>query len=228
MTKKPTSLQRWLRYHREALLVEKFYLRVEDTPDLEPLLTSEPWARLVDATFHSNTVRDWSEQTSRQSEHVRDAIKKARRDGCTLLLHIDDDEMLFVPGGLQALRRELHRATDTGAFNMHALTLEALAPASGDGAHGAETSGEGAASEECHFAACRAFRHARKAYGAYGGNPVSAGKSFGNLAEPGLQFNSPHHYMVEGRGLVQRTTTAHSGYMRGTVILPVSCLRASN
>lgn len=222
MTKKPTSFDRWLRWHREALGVERFYLRVEDTPDLEPLLTSAPWADLVDATFHTGTVRDWSGQTNRQGQHVDQAIGKALRDGLTHLLHIDDDEMIFAPGGLAALRRTLRLATASGAFNLHALNLEAIAPAASAEALGKSADSDASTGDEhwCHFAECRAFRHSRKAYGAYGGNPLSAGKSFGTLTAPRLRMSSPHHFASSrDRG------GAHCGNMHGSVILqPHTCV----
>jgi hypothetical protein len=210
MTKTPTSFDVWLRYHTDALHVHKFYVRVEDTPELEPLLTSPPWSELVEATFHTDTVRDWSGQTSRQFDHVCSAISKARRDGLTHLLHIDDDELVFCPGGLRALQRELSRAPSRGTYNLHALTLEALVPRS----TGALAESEEQPGAPCHFATCRAFRHRRVTFSAYGGSPVSAGKSFGVLGFAPLQPASPHHFCGE------RFYSAPSGYARGTHVLP--------
>ena len=220
-------------------------------------------------------------QTERQANHVHSAIAKARRAGLTHLLHIDDDEMVYVPCGLHRLRCELGHATAGGAHNVHALTLEALAPlvsaasspappptapnssggagdssgfvgnsscSAGGGGAGdscrtgsigsASSSGEGGDNDSSHGTAsgvndasatavdgeaeegelcpfsCRAFKHVRSSYGAYGGNAVSAGKSFGSLACAGLTFASPHHYSLASR---PRRTSAHYGYLKGTV-----------
>ena len=56
MTKGPVSFERWLTYHAEALRVVKFYLRVEDTPELEALLSAPPWSERCEATYHSGMV----------------------------------------------------------------------------------------------------------------------------------------------------------------------------
>ena len=49
MTKRPTALSTWLRYHRLVCGIERFYLRVEDTPELAVLLGSAPWDACVEA-----------------------------------------------------------------------------------------------------------------------------------------------------------------------------------
>ena len=94
MTKRPCSFERWLQYHRDALRVERFYIRVEDTPELQGLLSSSPWEECCDVSFHADTTRSWTGQTERQSTHVEYAITRARADGLTHLLHIDDDVCL--------------------------------------------------------------------------------------------------------------------------------------
>ena len=188
MTKKPQGFEFWLRYHVAALKVERFYLRIEDTPELEPLLSSAPWSECCRSTFHTNTVRCWSGQTERQSTHVAHAVASACADGLTHLLHLDDDELLYLPSGLRALQRELGRAP-SGIVNLHALTLEALVPRD-DEALTLDTN-DAADVSRCPFVRCRMFRHVRTSFAAYGGSPVAAGKSFGLLSCPSLQFNSP-------------------------------------
>ena len=47
MTKKPCCLETWLRYHRDVCGVLRFYLRVEDTPELAELLGRAPWDACV-------------------------------------------------------------------------------------------------------------------------------------------------------------------------------------
>ena len=93
MTKQPFDLPTWLTYLHTKVGVMRFYIKVEDTPELEPLLTSPPWSGRVHASFHTDTVRCWSGQTERQSMHVAHAIELARNDGLTHILHIDDDEV---------------------------------------------------------------------------------------------------------------------------------------
>ena len=93
MTKRPANFETWLAYHRDVVGVARFYLRVEDTPWLEPYLSQPPWCDCVQANFARATVRDWADQTARQMTHVTISINCARKDGVTHLLHCDDDEV---------------------------------------------------------------------------------------------------------------------------------------
>ena len=209
MTKKPSSFERWLLYHTRALHVHRFYIRVEDTPELEALLTSPRWSDKVVATFTTDTGwRCWSGQTERQSNHVKSAVASALHDGVTHLLHIDDDELLYLPSGLRALQRELARAP-RGVSNVHALTLEALV----DRDKAEELDAGGAGHDWCPFTACRAFRHRRQDYSAYGSAAQASGKSFGVLSQGPMPM-SPHHFGVD------RFHSATNGFMRGTMLLP--------
>jgi hypothetical protein len=55
MTKRPVDLLTWLRYHREHIGVCRYFIRVEDTPELSEVLCTSPWSDLVEATFASKT-----------------------------------------------------------------------------------------------------------------------------------------------------------------------------
>ena len=171
MVKQPGEavLETWLTYHAEELGVERFFLRIEDTPELELLLCQPPWDACVTATFHETTERDWSGVAARQATHARSAIDAARRDGLTHLLHLDVDEALYCPNGPAALRRAIARAP-ADAVSLHARNLEAVVT-----------------SVRCSnpFAEARAFRHRPWDYGAYG-YPPSSGKSIGVLRCPQL------------------------------------------
>ena len=70
MTKKPKNLHTWLEYHRQCCGVERFFLRVEDTPELRELLNSPPYDGLVEASYHSGGIRDFFGQADRQARHV--------------------------------------------------------------------------------------------------------------------------------------------------------------
>ena len=49
MTQRPCCLETWLRYHHDVCGVLRFYLRVEDTPELAGLLAR--WAPHVEAVY---------------------------------------------------------------------------------------------------------------------------------------------------------------------------------
>ena len=165
MTKQPACFESWLQHH-VSIGAERIYLRVEDTPELEALLSAPPWDKVVKARFCQNTVRDWSGQTHRQVVFVDDAIQWARDDGLTHLLHCDDDELLYCPSGREPFVRELS-TLPLNIGNVHALTLEALVP-----------------SIECTnpFTQARAFKHKPAAFSSYGSAKHNAGKSLGGKA----------------------------------------------
>ncbi|KAL1512034.1 hypothetical protein AB1Y20_005308 [Prymnesium parvum] len=173
MTKQPSNLHTWLRYHHEQLGVRLIFLRVEDTPELSELLSSAPWDELVVATYASRTQADYITQVERQSEHVNHAISQARERGLTHLLHLDDDELLYCPSGVRSLHRALCRAPQR-AVDLHLENLEALLP-----------------TDECTnpFVQASAFRHKPATFCAY-----SNGKSIGRLDCPELVARGAHHF----------------------------------
>ena len=188
MTKRPIHFETWLAYHADVVGVERFYLRVEDTPELEAMLTSERWAGKVQATFDnsfgSSTRRDYEAQTVRQSEHIEAMIQCAARDGLTHLLHLDDDELFHCPEGLDALRHAVGGASPA-ILDFHALTIEALVPA--------ECGLLAASADFDPFRMCQAFRHVPEKYTSYGLVEYCAGKSLGKL-RPDLTTCGPHHF----------------------------------
>jgi hypothetical protein len=177
MVKSPANFETWLSHHHQTLGVQRFYIRVEDTPALEPLLSSPPWNTLVEATFSSANERDYFEQMDRQSAHIARAIPAARAAGFTHLLHIDDDELIHCAAGAPALMRELASA-DPSRPDLHLHNVEALLP-----------------SPNCAnpFTQARAFRHHPTKYCSY-----TNGKSFGRLSAAGLRSHGPHHFRSAG------------------------------
>lgn len=126
MTKRPTAFETWLKYHRDICNIEHFYLRVEDTPKLDNLLSSSPWASCVTVEYDTG-ARDYFGQMDRQNRHINSVLPRARAAGLDFLLHIDDDELLYCPGGLNGLQAALSRAPHS-AGNIHVHNLEALPP----------------------------------------------------------------------------------------------------
>ena len=178
MTKKPSNFDVWLRHHHHHVGAERFYLRVEDTPDLSQLLSRPPWDNIAKARFATKMVRDWHGQTRRQMSFVDDAIEDARADGMSHLLFLDDDELLYLPHGQTTFVRIVERLPSQ-IVNVHALTLEALVP-----------------SIECDnpFTSARAFKHKPADYSSYGSARHNAGKSLGVLRCKRLHCAGPHHF----------------------------------
>ena len=102
MTRQPLGMAIWLAHHAQHCQVSRFYIRVEATPELRALFDQSPWCDLVRAEFidGDDCVRDnGSLQANRQGAHVNESVVAARAEGYTHLLHIDDDELLYLPAG---------------------------------------------------------------------------------------------------------------------------------
>ena len=183
MTKRPLELSTWLEYHHKGLGIRRFYIQVEDTPQLTSLLCAPPWDRLVVPCFVNGTSRDYFGQMQRQAAHITAVLPRARADGVTHLLHIDDDELLYCPSGVAALIAQL-AAAPASCPDVHLCNLEALLP------------GDACASP---FQEATVFSHYPTRYLSY-----TNGKSIGCLDEQSLRPQGPHHFRTErdkgGRG----------------------------
>ena len=76
MTKNPIAFGTWLAYHHDHCGVCKFYVRVEDTPDLMTLLNTAPWDDLVEVDYASGR-RDYFVQMDRQNAHIERVLPRA-------------------------------------------------------------------------------------------------------------------------------------------------------
>ena len=93
MIKKPKNIDTWLNKHRD-LGVCHFYIRLEETPELEEYLEQQP-----DVTVQkgkSTGVNEYLEKQTRQDVWVNEAFKLAKSDKSPTkwLVHIDGDEIL--------------------------------------------------------------------------------------------------------------------------------------
>jgi len=167
--------------------VGHFFLRVEESSALAHYLQQTPPFDTLCTVTHAErpTLRGWKEQSVRQMEHIRSSIVQARALEFSHLLHLDDDELLYLPTGpraFQAAARQCSQHLGDGLVDLHALTLEALSPPLSP----IESSNP--------FAECCTFRHCACDYDSYGSGRYSHGKSIGLLAAAGLAPFSPHHF----------------------------------
>ena len=216
------DLSDWLQHHR-ALGVAHFFLRVEEACEATRQLLAEHdvWRLCVHATFADGLQsRDCGGmQTSRQDQHVQLSLEHARRAGCTHLLHVDDDELLYLPSGWHALHQCLSDASD--AAELHVRNLEALAPRADCAAP---------------FRECIAFRHRPAEYCGYGRLCGSTGKSIAVLRQLGLVPLGPHHFgtctpaglavgragLLAGRAQRAAALAAGAGRSSETALLPAA------
>ena len=91
MMKNPKNIETWLEMHR-TLGIDKFYIRLEDSPELVASLKSQPDVKLD--ISQSSGVNEYVEIQNRQGKMVENALLEARKDGIDWLIHIDSDEIL--------------------------------------------------------------------------------------------------------------------------------------
>jgi hypothetical protein len=91
MMRRPKDIDDWLEYHR-AMGITRFYIRLEDSEELEEYLDGQPDITLE---IGKSTGKDeYKEIQTRQCKMVDDALKKAQEDKMDWLFHIDADELL--------------------------------------------------------------------------------------------------------------------------------------
>lgn len=124
LTRKPLHFEWWLRYHMQ-LGICHFFIHVEDTPELLPLLASEPYRGVVtisqkgDASHFKDNY--WTLQ-DRQRAHVNTSLARAREMGIEWLFHVDDDELIW----LDKPFAEVVAAAPKGTTNITFSNLEAI------------------------------------------------------------------------------------------------------
>lgn len=97
--KNPKNIETWLKLHRDVG-ISRFYIRLEDTPELVEYFRSQPDVHLVVAD--SKSADEYADLMARQSQMVDLALDLAKKDGIDWVIHIDCDEVL--DGGLDEIR----------------------------------------------------------------------------------------------------------------------------
>jgi hypothetical protein len=98
MMKNPKNIDQWLKKHRD-LGISKFYIRLEESDDILPLLKAPD---IYVESGKSTGVNEYLEIQTRQIEWVNKALEMAKKDDITWLIHIDSDEILS--GNLDEIR----------------------------------------------------------------------------------------------------------------------------
>ncbi|NBU04940.1 MAG: glycosyltransferase family 2 protein, partial [Sphingobacteriia bacterium] len=91
MIKKPKNINTWLDHHRN-LGISRFYIRLEDTPELETILQSQK--DVVVQIGKSTGENEYNEIQVRQRKMMNEALKSAKTDNIQWIIHIDSDELL--------------------------------------------------------------------------------------------------------------------------------------
>lgn len=88
MMRKPKNIEIWLDHHR-SMGISRFYIRLEDTPELVDFLKNQPDVVLTEGT--SDGSDEYHRSFTRQNNHVDNSLKISDMDW---LIHIDSDELL--------------------------------------------------------------------------------------------------------------------------------------
>lgn len=112
--KNPTNFKFWIEYHINKCNVKKIFLRVQDSPELIPLL--ENYRNIIEPTYVNNNNEPFNVI---QTNYVNDKVKENLNNILTHILHIDDDELLFLPNGLIPFYEELINNNSYGNFKVN-------------------------------------------------------------------------------------------------------------
>lgn len=174
MTRHPLAIESWLNHHRNTVGVDHFFICVEDSPDVERLLRRK-YSHCVTMTSNRNSdaTPGYFSLMDRQAAHVNRSIELARQRGFTHLVHIDDDELLFCPSGVDAFKGCLGGECE-GFSSLHMSNIEAVYEAS-----------------DCKdpFSTAEWFCIRPKLFTAY-----VNGKSIGTLSDKKLKMKGPHAF----------------------------------
>lgn len=92
LARKPVDFPIWLEYHRK-IGVQRFYIRLEDTPGMEDYLAAQKDVDLEVSTS-DKSGNNYETLMHRQAEYVNKAMRKAKDEGMHWVFHIDSDEMI--------------------------------------------------------------------------------------------------------------------------------------
>ncbi len=106
MIKNPKNIEEWINYHISKG-VSRFYIRLEDTPELESFLSSHKNVFLEIGSSKDNINKptiDYAaaEFFQRQCDWIDKAIKLAIKDNIQWVTHIDCDELIDCEGSIQS------------------------------------------------------------------------------------------------------------------------------
>lgn len=110
VSRRPPDLRNWLRYHFDFAGVEHVFMQIEDTPHFQDawgnLAPEEQrrvtrWDGNTRADGGSRPFDDYATLQARQIAVMKHARKTAYDMGIDWLVHIDDDELLYVPAHLK-------------------------------------------------------------------------------------------------------------------------------
>lgn len=189
MVKNPSDFDIWLKYHITYLRFNRIYIRVEDTPGLQLILnkyknkinyvlidTKEELKKLKKENLLKNM---YFSAMIRQKKYISSTISLARKDEIEYLLHIDDDELLFISDefkNVNDLFRFLKKK-NPNASEFHFSNIEAVFKKNKKSCFDTDKFIECKKSRSKDEPGCKAYIN---------------GKSAGNISDEELKYYGPH------------------------------------
>jgi len=96
LVKKPVQYDMWLQYHFNIVHIDYLFIQIEDTPEL--LSTLEKYTSKIEIhQINTNHIENqYVTLQKRQQTFINQCIQKCKQMNIHFLLHIDDDELLYV------------------------------------------------------------------------------------------------------------------------------------
>ena len=121
--KNPINFKFWIDYHINKCNVKKIFLRVQDSPHIKPLLDSYP--DIIEPIYISGfgkhvsngyfNIMDWQNSFA---DDVIEKIKDNSNNTYTHIAHIDDDELIYFPNGIEYFYEELLANPDCDTYSI--------------------------------------------------------------------------------------------------------------
>jgi hypothetical protein len=134
MTKKPIDLQIWIDHHLNKLKVDKIYLRVEESPEVEGIVEKFNKQGKINVEYDNRKIDNSDSyyiQMDRQKMFVNKIKEECRKNKIEYLLHIDDDELFYIDKNkynvIQDFFKSIHgKVLENNLSNIHFENIEAV------------------------------------------------------------------------------------------------------
>jgi hypothetical protein len=129
LVKKPIQYEMWLKYHFDIVKINYIFIQIEDTPEL--ISTLDKYKSKIDINMiNTNHIENqYVTLQKRQHTFITKCIEKCKQMNIHYLLHIDDDELLYVSEKYNHDILNLIKKKDlmnTNHFDFHFKNYEAI------------------------------------------------------------------------------------------------------
>lgn len=177
LTKNPIEYDKWLKYQFDVLKIDFIFIQIEDTPDLKNDIYSNytPDQIFINDIMTADIKNQYEDLQKRQMKFLQYCIEQCKEKKINFLLHIDDDELLYVSTEYDHDLKNLilkKKWMSSNYTDFHFKNIEAVYP------NNINTCFETKYFIDCYKDQCRSYAN---------------GKSMGRICSK-LRPNGPHHF----------------------------------